>query len=103
MGMLHKPFVVITIIAEVFGKRIVAIDKNVQNVKIILAETDMCCYNKDNLVHVVKRLCGFAKDRIKMWTFMFPSFIRRYGASGTVNGSAACAYFNVTGMNRNAG
>ena len=47
MGIMHKPFVVITIITDVFGERIVALDKNAQKAKIMLAPVDKCCYNVD--------------------------------------------------------
>lgn len=65
MVKVHKTLGVITIITSVRGMWIVMSDKNVQKVKLILAHADKCCYNRDNLVHVVKRPCDPAKVRFK--------------------------------------
>ena len=65
VGILHKILGVITIITSVFGLRIVMSDKNTKQAQILLASADKCCYNRDNLVHSVRRLGDPAKVRFK--------------------------------------
>ena len=71
---LHKILGVITIITSVAPGWIVMSDENVQMAQIVLARMDKCCYNKETLVHPVKRLGDPAEGRMKNRQFVFPFF-----------------------------